>query len=227
MAATSLRTVAAVLVAGGDGRRLGGDVPKAFSSVGGRSLLEHAVARFRDHPAVRDVVVVAPAAWVERAHQLSGAVVVAGGSTRRQSVSAGLAVVASDVEVVLVHDVARPFVPADVISRVIDAVARGADAVVPVVAVHDTVRRTDDVGDLAEIVDRATLVAIQTPQGFARAVLDRAHATGGPATAHATDDAALVEALGVRIVAVDGADESFKITRPFDLVVAEALAGRA
>jgi 2-C-methyl-D-erythritol 4-phosphate cytidylyltransferase len=221
-----LTTVAAVLVAGGSGTRLGADVPKAFVRVAGRTLLEYAVARFLGHDAVRDVVVAAPAALTGAAAELvPGATVVAGGRTRQESVARALAVLAADVEVVLVHDVARAFVPAALIDRVLDGVRlRGADGAVPFLGVTDTVRRVTPAGDLGELVDRTALLAMQTPQGFRRAVLDRAHAAA--TTADATDDAALVQALGGRVVAVRGDERAFKVTVPLDLMLAEALVQR-
>ena len=129
MAATGQLTVAAILVAAGDGTRLGANIPKAFVNVAGRTLLEHAAARFADHRQVRDVIVVVPAGLLATASSLvPGAQVVAGGPTRQDSVARGLAALADDVEFVLVHDVARPFVPAEVIGRVLDALVGGADA---------------------------------------------------------------------------------------------------
>lgn len=223
MAAIGPSTVAAILVAGGSGERLGADLPKAFVVVGGRTLLEHATARFVAHPAVGEVVVVAPAAHREQAQLLTGVVVVSGGATRQESVLAGLAALGDHVHTVLVHDVARPFVPADVIAAVVEAVAGGAVGAVPVVPIHDTVRRIDADGALVGLLDRSSMVAVQTPQGFDRAVLDAAHAAGRDRPV--TDDAALVEELGHEVVAVAGSEASFKITRPWDLVVAEALAG--
>jgi 2-C-methyl-D-erythritol 4-phosphate cytidylyltransferase len=221
MAAIGPGTVAAILVAGGSGQRLGAEVPKAFVRVGGATLLEHAAARFAGHPDLVAVVVVAPAGYVDHAAELVALPVVAGGATRQASVAAGLAeLVPSDVEYVLVHDVARPFTPAAVITAVVDALRAGADAVVPVVPIHDTVRRLDVGGALAGVVDRTTLVAVQTPQGFRRDVLIAAHAA---ATDTVTDDAGLVEAQGGRVVAVPGADEGFKITTPLDLARAEAV----
>jgi 2-C-methyl-D-erythritol 4-phosphate cytidylyltransferase len=221
MAAHGPSTVAAILVAAGSGTRLGADVPKAFVPVAGRTLLEHAVDRFTDCAAVSRVVVVAPAAHVTRAAELSDVTVVPGGATRQESVAAGLAALDADVDHVLVHDVARPFVPAAVIEAVVAALRDGASAVVPVVPIHDTVRRVDSDGSLAGVVDRSTLAAVQTPQGFLRSVLADAHASAVTAL---TDDAALVEALGHRFVPFPGADESFKITSPADLVRAEAFA---
>ena len=225
MAAHGRSTVAAVLVAAGDGRRLGADLPKAFVTVADRTLLEHAVARFVEHPDVRDLVVVVPPGLVESAAQhVPGHTVVAGGSTRQESVARGLAALAEDVTVVLVHDVARPFVPAEVISRVVAALAAGADGVVPVMPVTDTLRECGPAGLIGAPVDRAGLVGVQTPQGFRRDVLERAH--HGAATDDATDDAVLVEGAGGRLVPVPGSDLSFKITHPVDLQVAEAILAR-
>lgn len=222
MAANGRLTVAAILVAAGAGQRLGADVPKAFCTVRGRTLLEHAHTRFAGHVLVRDVVVVAPADRLAEASRLCGSPVVAGGATRQESVAAGLSILASDVDAVLVHDVARAFAPAAVIDRVLAALAGGADAVIPVRPVTDTIKQVDASGSVAFTLDRSSLVAVQTPQGFRRDVLEAAHATG---TSVVTDDAALVEAAGGKVLVVDGADASFKITHPWDLLVAEAVAG--
>jgi 2-C-methyl-D-erythritol 4-phosphate cytidylyltransferase len=222
MAANGPSTVAAILVAGGSGSRLGAAEPKAFVVVAGVTLLEHALARFASHPRIAVVVVVAPASHVSTARAMTSGPVVAGGATRQTSVVAGLAALGDDIDHVLVHDVARPFVPTEVIDAVIAALERGADAVVPVVAIHDTVRLMDGHGAPAGIVDRNSLVAVQTPQGFPRAGLVAAHEAGRDT--EVTDDAALVEAMGGTVVAVPGADESFKITRPWDLRIAEAVA---
>ena len=221
MAATGPMTVAAILVAAGSGQRLGAGVPKAFVEVAGRTLLEHAAARFTTHPAVRSVLVVAPAAQVAEAARLTGVRAVAGGATRQESVACGLAALPEEAEFVLVHDVARPFVPEAVVSAVIAALAGGAGAVVPVVPVHDTVRQILESGALGPVVDRSSLAAVQTPQGFRRDVLAAAHRAAAPG---ATDDAMLVEALGHSVEPVTGADESFKITTAADLARPRALA---
>jgi 2-C-methyl-D-erythritol 4-phosphate cytidylyltransferase len=173
-----------------------------------------------------------PAEWTDRARELLGRApsepvppppVVAGGSTRQESVARGLAALAPDVDAVLVHDVARAFVPAALIGRVVEALQAGADAVVPTVAVADTLRSLRPDG-LGPTVDRAGLVAVQTPQGFRRSVLEAAHAAA--ADGSATDDASLVEAAGVPVVAVPGAAEAFKVTVPLDLALAEVVANR-
>jgi 2-C-methyl-D-erythritol 4-phosphate cytidylyltransferase len=222
MAAHGRSTVAAILVAAGSGQRLGADVPKAFVLIDGLTLLEHAASRFLGHPAIGSVIVVAPAGSADHAAALTGVPAVTGGATRQDSVAAGLRALGADVRFVLVHDVARPFVPDEVIDGVLAALESGADAVVPVVPIHDTVRRVGRDGALAGVLDRSTLVAVQTPQGFRREVLTAAH--DEPAEPGATDDAGLVEARGGRVVAVPGADASFKITTPSDLIRAESVA---
>ena len=214
-------TVAAILLGAGSGIRLGADVPKAFCVVAGRTLLAHSHDRFATHPLVRDVVVVVPGAYLDRARELGpGVNIIAGGITRLDSVRIGLAALAADVDAVLVHDVARPFVPSAVIDRVVEALAAGADAVVPGLAVTDTVKQVDGTQAVIATLDRSVLRAIQTPQGFRRGPLEAAH-VGAP---EATDDAGLIESRGGRVVVVDGAEEAFKITRPWDLRVAESVA---
>ena len=156
--------VAAVLVAGGSGQRLGAALPKAFVPVAGRTLLEHAFGRFASHPLVDSVVVVAPAARLTDAAALTGGDVVAGGTTRQESVACGLAAVAAGTGLVLVHDVARPFVPDRVISAVVEALLAGASAVVPVVPIADTVRRTGESTALGPVVDRSTVRADERPE---------------------------------------------------------------
>jgi 2-C-methyl-D-erythritol 4-phosphate cytidylyltransferase len=224
MAAHGRSAVAAILVAAGVGERLGAAVPKAFVEVRGRALLSYAIETFRAHAQIIELVVVAPPTHLEAAANLCGVAVVAGGATRQESVAHGLAALTSDVEYVLVHDVARPFVPASVIDAVISALVDGADAAIPVVPIADTVRRVQPDGELAGVVDRSALVAVQTPQGFRRDVLVNAHGQVGAAPV--TDDAALAEALGYRVVAVPGAESAFKITTPQDLARAESVAAQ-
>jgi 2-C-methyl-D-erythritol 4-phosphate cytidylyltransferase len=219
MAANSPSTVAAILVAAGAGERLGAGVPKAYVEVGGRTLLQHAIDLFNGHPRVGDVIVVLPPGDTG---SYAAVTPVPGGPTRQESVAAGLRRVGENVDFVLVHDVARPFVPAMVIDAVLAALDAGADAVVPVVPIHDTVRRVGAEGALVETVDRRTLVAVQTPQAFRREVLVAAHEQASGSVA--TDDAGLVEAMGVPVVSVPGAEDSFKITTPLDLARAETVA---
>ncbi len=208
-------SVWAVVVAGGGGSRFG--APKQFAMLAGRPLVQWAVDAAR--PAVDGVVLVLPAEHLGRA--VTGAdAVVAGGDTRAASVRAGLAAVPGDAEVVAVHDGARPLASAALFAAVIAAVRAGADGAVPGLAVADTLKRTD--GDrVVATVDRAGLVAVQTPQAFAAAVLRAAHA-GEP---DATDDAAVLEANGATVRVVPGDPRNIKVTTPADLEVVQALAG--
>ncbi len=151
--------------------------------------------------------------------------VVEGGPTRQHSVAAALAAVPAGYPVILVHDAARAFAPPELVERVAGAVRDGHEAVIPVLAVVDTIKQVDDAGYVTATPERAALRAVQTPQGFARALLERAHRAAVDGRAGpATDDAALVELLGARVFCVPGSDAALKITRPADLVTAELLA---
>lgn len=188
----------------------------------GRTLLEHAVERLAGHPRITALVVVAPADHLARARLLAPtAVVVAGGATRQASVAAGLAALAVAPDLVLVHDVARAFVPPEVIDRVVAALEFGADAVVPVLPVVDTITTVSPSGEVLGTVDRSGLRTVQTPQGFRFPALQAAHA--GAASLDHTDDASLVERHGGRVVAVVGSELAFKVTSPLDLRLAEAV----
>jgi 2-C-methyl-D-erythritol 4-phosphate cytidylyltransferase len=153
------------------------------------------------------------------------AVVVPGGASRQDSVAAALHSLPEDVDVVLVHDAARPLAPQSLVDAVVAAVRAGAPAVVPGVCVADTVKRVGPTGVVAETLDRSVLRSVQTPQGFSRSVLAGAHAAADPDTP-ATDDAGLVEAAGVVVSVIAGDEEAFKVTRPIDLVLAEAVLAR-
>jgi 2-C-methyl-D-erythritol 4-phosphate cytidylyltransferase len=224
----SSRHVVAIVPAAGSGERLAAGRPKALVAIAGRAMVAHAVDGLLSSGVVDDVVVVAPASHVdEMASVLAGrARVVPGGPDRVASVALGLATV-PDAEVVLVHDAARCLCPGDVARAVVAAVRDGHEAVIPALPVADTVRRVDPVGRVVGLVDRAGLLAVQTPQGFRPDVLRRAHeaARGSSAASRATDDAGLVEALGGEVVTVPGDPRAFKITTPLDLAMAEALLG--
>ena len=218
--------VGVLVPAAGLGVRLGPGVPKALRELAGEPVLLHAVRGLRAAPSVGAIVVAAPAADVEAVRDLFAdhhldhdVTVVAGGAERQDSVRLARAALPTQVELVLVHDAARCLTPVSVIEAVVAALRAGADAVVPVLPVADTVKQVDGSRVIAT-VDRAALRAVQTPQGFRRAVLEKAHAGGA---ASRTDDAGLVEALGVTVLTVPGADEAFKLTRPLDLLLAEAL----
>ena len=202
----------AVVVAAGWGERFGG--PKQFADLGGTRLVDHAVATASS--ACDAVVVVVPDASEWRGAPV--AAVTDGGATRAESVRAGLAAVPLSAEIVVVHDAARPLADADMFAAVIAAVRAGADGAVPGIAVADTLKRVSDVRVTAT-VDRMGLVAVQTPQAFRASALRAGHAGGGDAT----DDAALVEAVGGTVVVVPGDPRNLKVTGPADLMIAAAL----
>ncbi len=201
-------------------------------------MLVHAVRALATARSVDLVVVAAPEDGVgdvvallaehnllDASPGVAPSMVVSGGETRQDSVARALVSLPSDVDVVLVHDAARPLVPSTLIDAVAAAVRAGADAVVPGIPVADTIKAVDADGGVVATLDRGSLRAIQTPQGFRRTVLSSAHAASDP-DAPATDDAGLVEALGVEVLVVPGDEEAFKVTRPIDLVLAEAVLAR-
>ncbi|MFE9683043.1 2-C-methyl-D-erythritol 4-phosphate cytidylyltransferase [Streptomyces sp. NPDC002701] len=229
---------AAVIPAAGRGVRLGPGAPKALRALGGTPMLIHAVRAMAASRAVSLVVVVAPpdgAAEVKTlldAHALperTEFLVVPGGDTRQESVRLGLEALPPGIDIVLVHDAARPLVPVDTVDGVIEAVRDGAPAVVPALPLTDTVKQVEPAGAAGEpepvvaTPERSLLRAVQTPQGFERDTLVRAHTT---VTHDVTDDASMVEQLGLRVVVVPGHEEAFKVTRPLDLILAEAVLAR-
>jgi 2-C-methyl-D-erythritol 4-phosphate cytidylyltransferase/2-C-methyl-D-erythritol 2,4-cyclodiphosphate synthase len=218
-----MTSVGIIVVAAGSGTRLGAGLPKAFAPVGSLTVLDHALAHV---PRDAALVVVAPAshlaeatATVARYAGAAPAVAVPGGETRQQSVAAGLAALPDAVDLVLVHDAARPLVPIEVFDRVVGAVRATGGGVIPVLPVTDTVKRVEGSAVL-ETADRAQLVAVQTPQGFPRAELVAAYAAAGD---DHTDDAALFAAAGHAVSTVAGDARGFKITTADDLQRAELL----
>lgn len=216
--------VAVLVPAAGAGVRLGPGAPKALRPLAGEPLLVHAVRRVAAATSVHTVVVAAPAADVEAVRALLAPVapvtVVPGGAERQASVAAALAAVPAGPEIVLVHDAARALTPPALVESVAEAVRAGHDAVIPVLPVVDTIKEVDAGERVLGTVDRSALRAVQTPQGFRRSVLAAAHqAAGDPLT----DDAGLVEKQGVPVFCVPGSELALKITRPFDLALAEYL----
>jgi 2-C-methyl-D-erythritol 4-phosphate cytidylyltransferase len=217
----------AVLVAAGRGERLGGERPKAFAQLRGRPLLAESLERLDSSEWIEAVVVVAPEGWEEPsillAEELGVAKVraaVTGGATRSDSVRAGLAEVPEEAAVVLVHDAARPFLPPEVVERVVSALGDGWDGAVPALPVGDTLKRADGERVL-ETVDRAGIYAVQTPQAFVAATLSRAAAR----TEEATDCAGLVEAAGGLVRLVEGDPRLLKVTTSADLQLVDTLLG--
>jgi 2-C-methyl-D-erythritol 4-phosphate cytidylyltransferase/2-C-methyl-D-erythritol 2,4-cyclodiphosphate synthase len=223
-------TVAIIVVAAGNGTRLGGSEPKAFVTVNGVSILSRALDTVFSIAEPAQVIVVAPAGRLDAAGRIgrdaAGAAadyltVVSGGASRQQSVAAGLEALGDGVTTVLVHDAARSFTPASQFDAVIAAVRDTGSGVIPGIAVADTIKQTDADGTVVQTLDRSTLVAVQTPQGFPREKLVAAYAA---ADREFTDDAAVFAAAGHPVSVVDGDRLAFKITTSWDLRRAEALA---
>jgi 2-C-methyl-D-erythritol 4-phosphate cytidylyltransferase len=219
---------AAIVVAGGGGRRMGGPVRKQYLEVAGEPVLLRALRPFLDHPRVaRTVVVLPPDDAADPPSFLRGLPIeiVPGGAERGDSVWNGLRIVEEDddVDFVLIHDGARPFVTYGVIDRVLDACRRdcGAIAAVPVT---DTIKEVADDGTIAGTPDRSRLWQAQTPQGFPRFGIAHAYRLARAAGVAATDDAALFERYVGPVRVVMGSHRNLKVTRPGDLAVAEALA---
>lgn len=237
----AIGSAALLLLGAGSGVRLGRPLPKALVEVAGPSLLAHALAAAAGAQLISEVVITAPADQLEQFNQVladATAVaafvpgtrlrLVAGGVARSDSVAVALPELTPEVDLVLVHDVARAFAPAWLIDSVVAALRADPDvaAVVPAVPIPDTVKQIgpgpSDRAPIVATIDRATLRAAQTPQGFRRAAL--AVATEDVAARRdATDDADLVARCGGQVVAIPGDPTAFKITYPFDLLIAEAL----
>jgi len=222
--------VTAIIAAGGAGRRLGAEVPKQLLEIGGQSMLQRSVTAFLAHPRVTEVIVALPAAITDSPPEwLRPARVVPGGDTRQASVANAFDVVAGHSEIVLVHDAARPFVTAEVISRAIDgAVEHGA--AIAALRSSDTVKRVVDEGAavIVQTLPREEIYLAQTPQAFRRSVLGDAIALGRSGVA-GTDEASLAEQAGHPVHIVNGDASNLKITTAADLATArerEAGVGR-
>jgi 2-C-methyl-D-erythritol 4-phosphate cytidylyltransferase len=220
-----MKTVA-ILPGAGRGRRLAGGRPKSFVELRGRTLLEHAAAVIEACPDVDAFVVAVPAGWEDRAREIAGGsskliAVTSGAETRQGSVPLALAEVPEDFDAVVCHDVARPLASPKLFSAVLGALDH-ADGAVPAVAASDTIKRVTD-GVVVETLVRDELVLVQTPQAFHRRALSEAHRRAAAEGVTATDDAALVERAGYRVVVVAGEEGNLKVTRPDDLRRAEAL----
>lgn len=222
-------SVAVILVAAGKGERLGAGLPKALVRVAGLTLLEHALARAVGAKNLTQIVITATPGYVEEFLRLATPhvpeniklTVVEGGETRQQSVSIALAETLPQVSIILVHDSARAFTPTEVFDRVSAEVEASGFGVVPVVPVHDTIKRTEG-QTVLETLDRSSLRAAQTPQGFPAELLRSAYAK---ATEEHTDDASLVQSFGHSVLSVAGDRMANKVTTQDDLIFANHLIG--
>ena len=216
--------IAAIIPAAGSGERLGVGMPKALVEISGQTLIERAVHNISRVASL--VVVAAPTGFEEVFRKLlssSSVVVVSGGQVRSQSVANALKAIPAEFKYVLVHDAARAFAPLAVAERVINQLSAGEDAVIPAIDVIDTIKVVDKSDYVLDTPDRKILRAIQTPQGFTLNALKQAHASGKDAT----DDAALVADIGLRVKVVEGSSLARKITTLDDLTWARELVGQS
>jgi 2-C-methyl-D-erythritol 4-phosphate cytidylyltransferase len=236
------RDVGAIVVAAGRGVRFGSELPKQYVPIGGVPIVLRALRPFTSHPEVAHTILVLPPADAENppsfiqelstssavssASAPSALSIVAGGTHRGTSVRAGLAALRSECRVVLVHDGARPFVDRRIIDAVIGHARRGEGGV-PAVPLSDTLKEVsaDDPTRVTRTRPRARLWRAQTPQGFPREMLEKAHARAARLGHRASDDAALVEAMGFTVRLVPDYSKNIKVTTPEDLALAELLSG--
>jgi 2-C-methyl-D-erythritol 4-phosphate cytidylyltransferase/2-C-methyl-D-erythritol 2,4-cyclodiphosphate synthase len=211
-----LPKVALLIPAAGSGERFGAPIPKALVQLNGRTLIEHAVLNLG--AIASQIIVAAPAGFEDEFRELLGdaVTVVTGGATRTKSVKIALESVDSDVEYILVHDAARPLASAELAANIISALASGEVAVIPALNVSDTIKEVDASNYVVATPNRERLRAVQTPQGFARETLIKAHMQN----IEATDDGALVEAMRGKVKIIDGEERALKITNPDDLAAA-------
>ena len=209
--------VAVIIPAGGSGERLGAKIPKALVQLAGKTLIEHAVANMA--PIANQIIVAAPAGYEAEFQELLGTeiTVVTGGATRTLSVKLALEFVGKENDYILVHDAARALASTDLAMRIVDSLRAGERAVVPGLAVTDTIKRVDRDNYVTKTPTRSKLRAIQTPQGFTRKLLMKAHSSPDDVT----DDAGLVEDRGVDVKVIAGEERAFKITTMSDLIKAE------
>ena len=209
-------TSAAIIAGAGMGHRLGAQIPKALIQIDGVTLIERAFASLST--VVDEIVITAPAGYEEQFRAIVGesASVITGGVLRSDSVNLALKSLSPSTKYVLVHDAARALATSELASRVLHELQSGESAVIPALNVIDTIKEVDRDGYVRNTPDRSNLRAVQTPQGFAVEVLKRAH----EASQDATDDAALVEALGIKVKTIPGEARAMKITNPEDIATA-------
>ena len=212
-------TSAAIIAGAGMGHRLGADIPKALIQIDGVTLIERAFAALST--VVDEIVITAPAGYEDQFRAIVGdsATVITGGVLRSDSVNVALKSLSPSTKYVLVHDAARALATSELAQRVLHGLTSGESAVIPALSVVDTIKEVDRDGYVRSTPDRSILRAIQTPQGFSVEVLKRAH----EASEDATDDAALVEALGVKVKTIPGEARAMKITNPEDIAMAVTL----
>jgi 2-C-methyl-D-erythritol 4-phosphate cytidylyltransferase/2-C-methyl-D-erythritol 2,4-cyclodiphosphate synthase len=228
---TNMTTVAAIIPAGGSGCRMGTDLPKQFLEVAGMPVLVHTVKAVQRASSIKTIIIAVPADHVDQVWELVDrydlslvAKVVAGGLTRQDSVLAGLAVLPDDTDLVVVHDGVRPLIGPDLVEACVQKAAQ-TGAAMAAVPVKDTLKMAKD-GVVATTVDRRGLWQAQTPQVAGLETMRRAFDSAAADGFQGTDEAALLERIGVEVSLVMGSDKNIKITRPEDLELAEAFLGK-
>ena len=208
-----INKTAAIIAAAGMGHRLGANLPKSLVKLIDKTLLEHAVANLA--PVAQLLIVTAPNGFEDEYKKLLGdqVEVITGGVLRSDSIRIAISKISNDYEYVLVHDAARALASTKLASAVLNQLITGEQAVIPTLEVIDTIKEVDRDNYVRNTLDRSALKVVQTPQGFSRSVLERAH----QASEDTTDDAALVEALGIKVKVIPGEDQAFKITTKGDI----------
>jgi len=223
--------VTAIVLAAGEGRRIGGEIPKTFLPIAGRPLVLRTLDRMFEAHAVENVVLVIAANEIERCQSMLRAdaalrdrpwLLQAGGLTRQQSAKRGLDKIGSDTDIVIIHDGARPFVSAGLIDRCVE-VAADKGALVVGLPARDTVKVVTQDHRIQSTPDRSSLWKIQTPQVFRRELIVAAHERAEKDAVQVTDDAMVVERIGTPVYVIDGERTNFKITVQEDVWLAETL----
>lgn len=223
--------VTAIIAAAGSGRRMGRDINKVFIPLAGRPTLEYSIRTLESCSSITNLIVIAAPGEEQDVEQILLETinkpwkVVPGGSERQYSVANALKAVTGDTEVVVIHDGARPLVTPESIEEAI-AAAFEFDAAIVAVPVKDTMKIVDDAEFVAGTLDRSTIWSIQTPQAFRTSVLKEAYKRAEQDGILATDDAALVENMGLKVKVVRGSYQNLKVTTPEDLIMAQALLGK-
>jgi 2-C-methyl-D-erythritol 4-phosphate cytidylyltransferase / 2-C-methyl-D-erythritol 2,4-cyclodiphosphate synthase len=208
-----IKKTAAIIAGAGSGHRLGADLPKALVKLLDKTLVEHAVNALA--PVAQLIVVTAPAGFEDQFKKLLGdqVTVITGGVLRSDSIRIALAAIGNEYEFVLVHDAARAIASTQLAKDIVAQLEKGEQAVIPALEVVDTIKEVDANAYVRNTPERANLRAVQTPQGFSKSVLAHAHQSAEDAT----DDAALVEAIGVKVKVIAGEERALKITNKSDL----------
>lgn len=214
--------ISAILVGAGKGKRLSSSFPKAFIKIGGKEVFYYSLLKF--YRKVDEIILVFPEGYVEKwkkilVKEFPEIKIISGGKERYNSVKNGLDIMENQNGIVLIHDVARPFFSENLIKRVIEG-AEKYGACIPSIEVKDTLKQIE--GDFViKTLDREKIFAVQTPQGFKIEIIKEAYKEAEKKNVFGSDDASIVERIGVKVYSVKGEVENIKITYPFDLRIAE------